>query len=560
LEISENLTKLADELQRASADSPSRSSRKHISENGAAQEWYQVEARASAEGKHEAVASAVAAHHQLTMQPQETAEWGEIRDAEVTVSLMRQRRASLKMLAHEAQSYVVSRRRQSLHIMGDLAMAVHDEEQGEGGEAAGDGGEEKDLKDQLMDELGLLPGDLRSPAEESARRMAEELEVVEAPDGAAAASSNDTAEPTESIEEFEQNMAAASESDSVTANLNDSLDTFSRNTPSYLTHREPPKGLQDMGGYTIAVYTDEQQARLGVDEQGEVNQGSAAAEAPATTQVLPPAWVTSGLEAPAGEKSMGSYTIAVFTEEQQVRLGVNAEGVKQGYREAATVEAAPIVRASLPAPAAAPVPTPVAAPVEERLTPADRATIESLNTSAAIVGGDDASAETSKKLQLLAARSKSRQEQLAKRRADRKAAAATSASTASPRVSATSKRVSAARGKAGGNKPASPYAAPPRALGREKPGSAKKPGAKKTKGPPARLIARLSRKTSVPKGASAYGALPESGKLPQPTGSLGKRGPRKKKAPTQDEILRQKRKAAKERREKMKEEDKVGLS
>ena len=65
LEISENLTKLADELQRASADSPSRSSRKHISENGAAQEWYQVEARASAEGKHEAVASAVAQKPQL---------------------------------------------------------------------------------------------------------------------------------------------------------------------------------------------------------------------------------------------------------------------------------------------------------------------------------------------------------------------------------------------------------------------------------------------------------------------------------------------------------------
>ena len=168
------------------------------------------------------------------------------------------------------------------------------------------------------------------------------------------------------------------------------------------------------------------------------------------------------------------------------------------------------------------------------------------------------SSETSKKLQLLAARSKARQEQLAKRRADRKAAAASSASPATSRVPASFKRVSAASGNVGSNKPVSPYAASPRALVGDKSASAKKPSGKKAKGPPARLIARLSRKTSVPKGASAYGALPDSGKRPQLAGSGSKRGRRKKKALTQEEALRQKRKAAKERREKMKEEDKVG--
>ena len=44
-------------------------------------------------------------------------------------------------------------------------------------------------------------------------------------------------------------------------------------------------------------------------------------------QALPPAWCQSDeVEAPAGTKNMGSFTIAVYTAEQQARLGVNESG------------------------------------------------------------------------------------------------------------------------------------------------------------------------------------------------------------------------------------------
>lgn len=39
-----------------------------------------------------------------------------------------------------------------------------------------------------------------------------------------------------------------------------------------------------------------------------------------------PAWTWSDQEAPAGEKSMGTWTSAVYTEEQQARLGVTETG------------------------------------------------------------------------------------------------------------------------------------------------------------------------------------------------------------------------------------------
>jgi len=45
------------------------------------------------------------------------------------------------------------------------------------------------------------------------------------------------------------------------------------------------------------------------------------------TALVAPAWTyDSSVEAPAGEKSMGSYTIAVYTAEQQARLGVDESG------------------------------------------------------------------------------------------------------------------------------------------------------------------------------------------------------------------------------------------
>ena len=71
-------------------------------------------------------------------------------------------------------------------------------------------------------------------------------------------------------------------------------------------------------GHGHAVYTEEQQQRLGVDKDGNRRFGIKP----------PPAWITSGTEAPAGEKDMGSWTASVFTEEQQARLGVDEYGNK----------------------------------------------------------------------------------------------------------------------------------------------------------------------------------------------------------------------------------------
>jgi len=44
--------------------------------------------------------------------------------------------------------------------------------------------------------------------------------------------------------------------------------------------------------------------------------------------MLPPPWVRGEIEAPAGKKDMGSWVAAVYTEEQQARLGVNEWGEK----------------------------------------------------------------------------------------------------------------------------------------------------------------------------------------------------------------------------------------
>ena len=48
----------------------------------------------------------------------------------------------------------------------------------------------------------------------------------------------------------------------------------------------------------------------------------------AKVQGLGPAWTRGEKEAPAGEKDMGGWTAAVYTAEQQARLGVDEEGNK----------------------------------------------------------------------------------------------------------------------------------------------------------------------------------------------------------------------------------------
>merc|ERR1719272_1019838 len=77
-----------------------------------------------------------------------------------------------------------------------------------------------------------------------------------------------------------------------------------------------------MGGWTARVYTAEQQARLGVDEEGQKR----SAEKPAQVQAIGPAWTRGGVEAPASTKDMGGWTARVYTAEQQARLGVDEIG------------------------------------------------------------------------------------------------------------------------------------------------------------------------------------------------------------------------------------------
>ncbi|CAJ1424416.1 unnamed protein product [Effrenium voratum] len=108
---------------------------------------------------------------------------------------------------------------------------------------------------------------------------------------------------------------------------------------------EKPAGSKSMGTWTAAAYTPEQQARLGVDESG----------AKVTAQRLGavgPAWTRGEIEKPAGSKNMGTWTAKVYTDEQQARLGVDEMGQKV---QAEAERPAKAAAAPAPAPAAAPI-------------------------------------------------------------------------------------------------------------------------------------------------------------------------------------------------------------
>ena len=51
-------------------------------------------------------------------------------------------------------------------------------------------------------------------------------------------------------------------------------------------------------------------------------------EAEPALQASGPAWTRGELEAPAGEKDLGTSVQAVYTAEQQARLGVDEHGAK----------------------------------------------------------------------------------------------------------------------------------------------------------------------------------------------------------------------------------------
>jgi hypothetical protein len=126
--------------------------------------------------------------------------------------------------------------------------------------------------------------------------------------------------------------------------------------PPWLTGQmEAPAGTKDMGGWTRGVFTAEQQARLGVTEEGQKLDSAGAASAD-RVKALPPPWLTGQMEAPAGTKDMGGWTRGVFTAEQQARLGVTEEGQKldmEGAAENPTPATNPPTTITAPAPAPA---------------------------------------------------------------------------------------------------------------------------------------------------------------------------------------------------------------
>merc|ERR1712216_664845 len=56
--------------------------------------------------------------------------------------------------------------------------------------------------------------------------------------------------------------------------------------------------------------------------------------------VVGPAWTRGEIEAPKGEKNMGTWTAAVYTAEQQARLGVDEAGKQVAAAPAASELAA----------------------------------------------------------------------------------------------------------------------------------------------------------------------------------------------------------------------------
>eukprot|EP00939_MAST-03C_sp_MAST-3C-sp1_P000323 g323.t1 len=145
---------------------------------------------------------------------------------------------------------------------------------------------------------------------------------------------------TLSIEEF-QRWYAEKRGDTV-ASASSSSSSAARNETKHVQALPPawirngierPAGTRDMGGWSAAVYTTEQQARLGVNERGEkVAPPRPRASPPSggggNVRALPPAWIRNGLERPAGTRDMGGWVAAVYTAEQQARLGVNERGEK----------------------------------------------------------------------------------------------------------------------------------------------------------------------------------------------------------------------------------------
>jgi len=92
---------------------------------------------------------------------------------------------------------------------------------------------------------------------------------------------------------------------------------------------EKPAETKDMGGWTAQVYSQEQQDRLGVDANGKPNADMNGVKSMVGTSNggIGPEWTwNSKVEPPQGVKDMGTWKKAVYTEEQQSRLFVDEDG------------------------------------------------------------------------------------------------------------------------------------------------------------------------------------------------------------------------------------------
>ena len=109
--------------------------------------------------------------------------------------------------------------------------------------------------------------------------------------------------------------------------------------PPWLTGRmEAPAGEKNMGTWTAAYFTEEQQNRLNVTEDGAPRPHPAAVPPMGARRVMGgsrgigPAWTRGEIERPAGEADMGGWTAGVYTAEQQARLGVDSNGNPSGSK------------------------------------------------------------------------------------------------------------------------------------------------------------------------------------------------------------------------------------
>jgi len=118
-----------------------------------------------------------------------------------------------------------------------------------------------------------------------------------------------------------------------------------------LMNVKPAGEEKDMGGWTSATFSKQQQEMYGVDEKGEVvDQIIFYAAFPSLSKkmdrnqahvgVMPPWWLVDGVK-PAGEpRDMGTWTAVTFSEEQQDRFGVDQDGVVTDAEKFAAARAA----------------------------------------------------------------------------------------------------------------------------------------------------------------------------------------------------------------------------